>query len=156
MRDCGPRFARAIWTMANGVEAAPSPCCGWDWDGVHAALLAQADANGEIKWTVPADSTIKRAHRHGTNLLRITGETAGVVWPYRDTPDVELTRQELQRAYLRVGVSELSMHINGGRGLPGHTNGWIRRLLEPGPRSLLSPALIRCRVSKDSVQHGST
>lgn len=44
------------------------------WDKVLAALLAQADAAGEIDWIVSVDSTINRAHQHGTNLPR--GEKA--------------------------------------------------------------------------------
>ena len=40
------------------------------WDAVLAALLARADAAQEIDWTVSVDSTINRAHQHGTNLPR--------------------------------------------------------------------------------------
>ena len=40
------------------------------WDKIHAALLARADAAQEIDWTVSVDSTINRAHQHGTNLPR--------------------------------------------------------------------------------------
>jgi len=40
------------------------------WDQVLAALLSRADAAGEIDWTVSVDSTINRAHQHGTNLPR--------------------------------------------------------------------------------------
>lgn len=40
------------------------------WDKVLAALLAHADAAGEIDWTVSVDSTINRAHQHATNLPR--------------------------------------------------------------------------------------
>ena len=40
------------------------------WDAVLAALLARADAAGEIDWTVSVDSTINRAHQHATNLPR--------------------------------------------------------------------------------------
>lgn len=43
------------------------------WDRIHAVLLTQADAAGEIDWTVSVDSTINRAHQHGTNLPRNTG-----------------------------------------------------------------------------------
>lgn len=43
------------------------------WDRIHAALLTQADAAGEIDWIVSVDSTINRAHQHGTNLSRNTG-----------------------------------------------------------------------------------
>ena len=44
------------------------------WDKVLAALLTHADAAGEIDWSVSVDSTINRAHQHGTNLPR--GENA--------------------------------------------------------------------------------
>lgn len=45
------------------------------WDKVLAVLLAQADAAGEIDWTVSVDSTINRAHQHGTNLPRVENGT---------------------------------------------------------------------------------
>ncbi len=38
-------------------------------------LMAQADAVGLIDWSVNVDSTINRAHQHGTNLPRDTGGT---------------------------------------------------------------------------------
>lgn len=34
------------------------------WDRVFAALLAQADAEGDLDWVVAVDSTIVRAHQH--------------------------------------------------------------------------------------------
>jgi transposase len=40
------------------------------WDKIFAALLAQADAQGEIEWSLSVDSTINRAHQHATNLAR--------------------------------------------------------------------------------------
>ncbi|MDV6297419.1 IS5 family transposase [Rhodococcus aetherivorans] len=43
------------------------------WDTILAALLAHADANGLVDWAVSVDSTICRAHQHGTNLTRDTG-----------------------------------------------------------------------------------
>lgn len=43
------------------------------WDRVHAVLLAEADAVGELDWSVSVDSTINRAHQHATNLARDTG-----------------------------------------------------------------------------------
>lgn len=45
------------------------------WDRIHTALLSRADAVGEIDWNVSVDSTINRAHQHGTNLTRGTGGT---------------------------------------------------------------------------------
>jgi transposase len=52
------------------------------WDRIHTALLAHADAVGEIDWSVSVDSTINRAHQHGTNLTRATpavGSIGGTV-----------------------------------------------------------------------------
>ena len=43
------------------------------WDEIHAEILADADAVGEIDWAVSVDSTINRAHQHATNLPRDTG-----------------------------------------------------------------------------------
>lgn len=40
------------------------------WDKIHQALLAAADTDGEVEWTVSVDSTINRAHQHATNLPR--------------------------------------------------------------------------------------
>lgn len=40
------------------------------WDRVLAALLTQADSAGLVDWQVSVDSTIARAHQHGTNLPR--------------------------------------------------------------------------------------
>ena len=43
------------------------------WDRVLAFLLSEADAAGQIDWSVAVDSTINRAHQHATNLPRDTG-----------------------------------------------------------------------------------
>lgn len=40
------------------------------WDRIHAELMAQADAAEGIDWTVSVDSTITRAHQHGTKTSR--------------------------------------------------------------------------------------
>lgn len=40
------------------------------WDRLHALLVAEADAAGELVWDVSVDSTINRAHQHGTNMAR--------------------------------------------------------------------------------------
>ena len=47
------------------------------WDRVLAALLAGADAAGLIDWEVSVDSTVTRAHQHGTNLPRAQQVTGG-------------------------------------------------------------------------------
>jgi transposase len=46
------------------------------WDRIHARLLAEADAAGQVDWTVSVDSTINRAHQHATTLSRVE-EPAG-------------------------------------------------------------------------------
>ena len=49
------------------------------WDTVLARLLAQADADGKIEWTVSVDATINRAHQHATNTTRPEQDTGGAI-----------------------------------------------------------------------------
>ena len=49
------------------------------WDKVHAALLSEADVAGKLGWQVSVDSTVNRAHQHGTNLTRAEHGTGGVL-----------------------------------------------------------------------------
>ena len=49
------------------------------WDRIHTRLLAEADAAGEIDWSVSIDSTINRAHQHSTTLPRADPDTGGGV-----------------------------------------------------------------------------
>ncbi len=49
------------------------------WDKVLAVLLTQADQDGGVDWSVSVDSTINRAHQHGTNLPRASKDTGGCV-----------------------------------------------------------------------------
>ena len=46
------------------------------WDKLLTRLLAEADAAGEIDWSVSIDSTINRAHQHAATLPRPTGGTS--------------------------------------------------------------------------------
>jgi len=46
------------------------------WDRVHTALLTHADAVGEIDWNVSIDSTVNRAHQHGTAQSRTPSRRA--------------------------------------------------------------------------------
>ncbi|TWH05006.1 transposase [Nocardioides sp. J9] len=41
------------------------------WDRIHAHLIAEADAAGEVDWTVSIDATINRTHQHATTLSRV-------------------------------------------------------------------------------------
>ena len=49
------------------------------WDRVLAQILAEADAAEEIDWQVSVDSTITRAHQHGSNTTRPDQPTGGWV-----------------------------------------------------------------------------
>lgn len=49
------------------------------WDRILDQLLADADAAGEIDWTVSVDSTINRAHQHATNLPRTEPAPGGTI-----------------------------------------------------------------------------
>jgi transposase len=40
------------------------------WDRILAAVLAAADADGDIDWTVSVDSTVVRAHQHAAGALK--------------------------------------------------------------------------------------
>ena len=40
------------------------------WDRVLSRLQVQADAAGQLDWTVSVDSTIVRVHQHGANTTR--------------------------------------------------------------------------------------
>jgi hypothetical protein len=40
------------------------------WDRVLMTVLAMADAEGRLDWTVSVDATINRAHQHATNTTR--------------------------------------------------------------------------------------
>ena len=51
------------------------------WDRIHARLLAEADAAGEIDWTVSVDSTINRAHQHADHPRRVRGTPSGPSGP---------------------------------------------------------------------------
>lgn len=45
------------------------------WDKIHARLLAEADAAGQVEWMVSVDSTINRAHQHATNVHSVEQPT---------------------------------------------------------------------------------
>jgi transposase len=46
-------------------------CADGTWDKIHARLVAEADAEGDVDWQVSVDSTINRAHQHATTLSRV-------------------------------------------------------------------------------------
>nr|WP_159061804.1 IS5 family transposase [Streptomyces corchorusii] len=40
------------------------------WERVFTALVAQADADGDLNWAVSVDSTIVRAHQHAAGAAK--------------------------------------------------------------------------------------
>lgn len=46
-------------------------------DGIHTELMVEADARGDVDWTVPVDATNTRAHQHGTNTTHPDQPTGG-------------------------------------------------------------------------------
>ena len=43
------------------------------------AILAEADAEGKIEWSVSFDATIARAHQHASNTTRPEQDTGGLL-----------------------------------------------------------------------------
>jgi len=58
---------------------------GGTWDRVLARLLAEADAAGQVNWTVSIDATIGRAHQHATTRRTLPG-TQGSGSNHRNLP----------------------------------------------------------------------
>lgn len=46
------------------------------WERVFSALVAQADARGELDWIVSVDSTVVRAHQHAAGARKKGPATA--------------------------------------------------------------------------------
>ncbi len=86
MRDHRVLVEGAIWRFRTGSpwRDLPSEFGPWQtvwkrharfaedgiWDEVLTVLLTEADAAGQLDWQVSVDSTIARAHQHGTNTRR--------------------------------------------------------------------------------------
>jgi transposase len=68
-RDVPERFGawQTVWKRHHKWSADGT------WDAVLAEVLVDADADGDVDWKVSADSSIIRAHQHGTNIARSSG-----------------------------------------------------------------------------------
>ena len=68
-RELPERFGpwQTVWKRHKRFSVAGT------WDMIHARLLADADATGELDWMVSIGSTINHAHQHATTLPRDTG-----------------------------------------------------------------------------------
>src|SRR5664279_5756351 len=64
-RDLPPHFGpwQTVWKRHRRYSGDGT------WDKALASLLTRADAAGLINWEVSVDSTVNRAHQHGTCLL---------------------------------------------------------------------------------------
>ena len=73
-RDLPERFGpwQTVWKRHHKWSADGT------WDSVLAEVLADADAGGEVDWKVSADSSIMRAHQHGSSIRRSSGQP----WSY--------------------------------------------------------------------------
>ena len=64
------QLALAGPSRLNSARSRPptNGCCRWaadgTWERILAAVLATADAEDDIDWSVSVDSTIVRAHQH--------------------------------------------------------------------------------------------
>ena len=79
------------------------------WDNILTELLSRADEAELIQWEVSVDSTVNRAHQHGTNLARATGGTIEKGYPFRGPS--------------RHGLSS---------GVRARVRGWLRGPVRPG------------------------
>jgi transposase len=72
-RDVPERFGpwQTIWKRHHKWSADGT------WDVVLAEVLAEADSEAGVDWKVSADSSIMRAHQHGTNIARPSGSSSG-------------------------------------------------------------------------------
>ena len=81
------------------------------WDVMLDRLLVEADAAGQVDWSVSVDSTIVCAHQHLTNVTRHTGAGSNYT-----NPDAELSDHASGRS--RGGVSTKIHQLVDGHGLP--------------------------------------
>jgi transposase len=65
-RDLPERFGpwQTVWKRHHRF------CTDGTWDKVLTQLHAEADAAGEVDWSVSVDSTIVRVHQHGATARR--------------------------------------------------------------------------------------
>ncbi|WP_420855166.1 IS5 family transposase [Rhodococcus koreensis] len=57
------------------------------WDRVLTALVAMADAGGNLDWAVSVESTVVRVHQHGANAARHTGGSTELHEPADEPAD---------------------------------------------------------------------
>ncbi|MBW9121917.1 IS5 family transposase [Microbacterium trichothecenolyticum] len=109
------------------------------WDKVHAKLTAAADAAGLVDWSLSVDSTIARAHQHGTNTMRTTGAGSNYTNPRVEPPDHGIGRS-------RGGLSTKIHQLVDGNGLPLVT---LISAGQAGDSPMFLPLMAQLRVGRD-------
>lgn len=106
-RDLPEAFGpwQTVWTWHRRMAAEGT------WDAVLAKLTSAADAAGVLNWSLSVDSTIARAHQHGTNTTR----PAKVEGSYGDSTQ-EPSDHAVGRS--RGGLSTKIHQLVDGNGLP--------------------------------------
>lgn len=125
---------QTVWTWHHRLAAEGV------WDTIVSALIAQADAEGLVDWSVSVDSTIARAHQHATNTTRLTGAGSNYTIPAVEPPDHGIGRS-------RGGLSTKIHQLVDGNGLP------LVTLITPGQAGdspMLLPLLEQLRVKRDN------
>ena len=74
------------------------------WDRVLAEVLADADAEERIDWRVSADSTIVRAHQHGTNIRRDDTSGSSYLGAHADLTSAAVREGEFESQDPPAGV----------------------------------------------------
>ncbi|HCM93642.1 MAG TPA: IS5 family transposase [Glutamicibacter sp.] len=125
---------QTVWTWHHRLAAEGV------WDTIVSALIAQADAEGLVDWSVSVDSTIARAHQHATNTTRLTGAGSNYTIPAVEPPDHGIGRS-------RGGLSTKIHQLVDDNGLP------LVTLITPGQAGdspMLLPLLEQLRVKRDN------
>nr|WP_206693192.1 IS5 family transposase [Microbacterium paulum] len=124
---------QTVWTWHHRLATEGT------WDTIVSMLIAQADAEGLVDWSVSVDSTIARAHQHATNTTRPTGGGSNYTNPNVEPPDHSIGRS-------RGGLSTKVHQLVDGNGLP------LVTVITPGQAGdspMLIPMLEQLRVARD-------
>ncbi|WP_307383853.1 MULTISPECIES: IS5 family transposase [Microbacterium] len=123
---------QTVWTWHHRLATEGT------WDTIVSTLIAQADAEGMVDWSVSVDSTIARAHQHATNTTRPTGAGSNYTNLTVEPPDHGIGRS-------RGGLSTKIHQLVDGNGFP------LVTVITPGQAGdspMLIPMLEQLRVTR--------
>lgn len=133
-RDLPDAFGpwQTVWTWHRRMAAEGT------WDAVLAVLTSAADAAGVVNWSLSVDSTIARAHQHGTNTRRaaVIESTCGDTG--QEPPDHAVGRS-------RGGLSTKIHQLVDGNGLPLVT---LVSAGQAGDSPMFMPLMSHLRVAR--------